>query len=362
MGLVLLYGYITTFAACLLFGSQYVVLKDREIGDGLFYQWVVSCAILACGIIVNAIAKFPTFYPLAMLGGCLWASGNIVTVPMFHFLGVAPSFLIWTSVQMIIGWASGRFGWFGTTPQEPASDVLNYIGLALSIIGGIFFIFLENTKHSQEESRRITPVPPAGSEKAASSEPSSAYSSSADVDHGSGNTDKMEEFLPSIPRNVKRALGLLLALYAGTVYGFMFVPVTYIQNNYANATQEGIPYAFSYYSGVFLAATFFFLVYCVYRWFRGCPPWAARELILPSFIGGAMWGVAQACWLYANAVLEVSITTPIMTRLPGVITALWGVFLFREIRGRKNYIILVSGTIIVVIGSIFTGLSLSVET
>ncbi len=41
-------------------------------------QWVMSAAILAVGMVVNAFEGFPPFQPLAMLGGMFWAIGSFV--------------------------------------------------------------------------------------------------------------------------------------------------------------------------------------------------------------------------------------------------------------------------------------------
>lgn len=47
------------------------------------------------------------------------------------------------------------------------------------------------------------------------------------------------------------------------------------------------------------------------------------------------------CWFVANAKLSFSVSFPIMTSLPGLVGALWGVLVFGEIRGRSNYVLLV---------------------
>lgn len=63
--------------------------------------------------------------------------------------------------------------------------------------------------------------------------------------------------------------------------------------------------------------------------------------MLPAFLSGLMWGVAQVCWFVANSKLSFSITFPILTSLPGLVGAMWGVLAFGEIRGRDNYALLI---------------------
>ncbi|VDM51234.1 unnamed protein product, partial [Toxocara canis] len=72
-----LQGLAACAVSSLFFGSMFVPLKTQDAGDGLFTQWVMGAAIFVIGMIVNAYEGFPTFHPLAMLGGALWATGSM---------------------------------------------------------------------------------------------------------------------------------------------------------------------------------------------------------------------------------------------------------------------------------------------
>ena len=52
---------------------------------------------------------------------------------------------------------------------------------------------------------------------------------------------------------------------------------------------------------------------------------------------GVLWAVAQVSWFVANEALSIQISFPIIATLPGLVGALWGVFVFGEIRGWRNY-------------------------
>lgn len=47
----------------------------------MFFQWVLCAAIWTVSLIVNLILNCPKFWPLAMLGGAIWATGKAVSVP-----------------------------------------------------------------------------------------------------------------------------------------------------------------------------------------------------------------------------------------------------------------------------------------
>uniref|UniRef100_A0A915CYZ2 Uncharacterized protein n=1 Tax=Ditylenchus dipsaci TaxID=166011 RepID=A0A915CYZ2_9BILA len=75
-------GTLTGLAICLLsscgFGSMFVVLRGRDLQDGIFVQFIMSCTIFFVGFCCNLVSGFPAFQPLAMLGGVLWTIGQFL--------------------------------------------------------------------------------------------------------------------------------------------------------------------------------------------------------------------------------------------------------------------------------------------
>ncbi|EPB72067.1 hypothetical protein ANCCEY_08862 [Ancylostoma ceylanicum] len=109
-----------------------------------------------------------------------------------------------------------------------------------------------------------------------------------------------------ISRQTKRILAILTALMAGVFYGVTFVPVIYIQDH----PEKNNPVVNS-------------------------------RIIGPSMMAGCMWSVAQSSWFVANDNLSQSVTFPIISMVPGVCAAMWSVFYFKEITGKRNLNILV---------------------
>ena len=58
-------------------------------------------------------------------------------------------------------------------------------------------------------------------------------------------------------------------------------------------------------------------------------PLVNREVILPGFVSGVMWAVAQTSWFVANDNLQLNVAFPIITTGPGLVAALWGVLVFQ---------------------------------
>ncbi|KAI2536388.1 transmembrane protein 144, partial [Homo sapiens] len=157
-GADLTFGYISCFVAILLFGSNFVPLKKFDTGDGMFLQWVLCAAIWLVALVVNLILHCPKFWPFAMLGGCIWATGNIAVVPIIKTIGLGLGILIWGSFNALTGWASSRFGWFGLDAEEVSNPLLNYIGAGLSVVSAFIFLFIKSEIPNNTCSMDTTPL------------------------------------------------------------------------------------------------------------------------------------------------------------------------------------------------------------
>ena len=70
-----------------------------------------------------------------------------------------------------------------------------------------------------------------------------------------------------------------------------------------------------------------------------------------------MWGVAQTCWFVANDALSMSVAFPLITSGPGVVSAAWGVLVFKEIKGGRNYSVLALAVSLTIAGCVMIGMS-----
>uniref|UniRef100_A0A670YEN8 Transmembrane protein 144 n=1 Tax=Pseudonaja textilis TaxID=8673 RepID=A0A670YEN8_PSETE len=323
-------GFISSAIAVVLFGSNFVPVKKFDTGDGMFFQWILCAAIWIVSLIVNLIQNSPKFWPLAMVGGFLWATGNVTVVPIVKTIGLGLGLLIWASFNLLTGWASSRFGWFGIDPEEVRKPVLNYIGAALSLFSCIIFLFIKSEVEN-----------------------SSLSSESSPLLREQVSNLKYLSFFP--------ARGCFLAMIAGIFYGSSFVPVFYIKDHgrrngtiYTGASQFDLDYVFAHFSGIFLTSTVYFLLYCAAM--KNNPKVYPRAII-PGFISGTLWAIANCCWFIANHYLSAVVSFPIITAGPGFIAAVWGVLVFKEIKGLKNYLLLLIAFCIILAGSLSTAFS-----
>jgi len=295
-------GYLCCIVACLGFGSSYIPIKKVEVRDGMFFSLCLSAGALVVGLIHWAAASFYRFEPFAMLGGAIWATGNVCVPFIIRRCGLGVGQLTWSATNMLTGWAIGTFGLLGKTRDAVAFPALNCLGVALAVLSLGLFSLLQSY------------------DKACSGEkPSGGF-----------------------------AAGFLVALLAGVFLGSNFTPPTYLQQLGQADQAAGLPpsawrhsphateYVVSHYVGIFVTTGAFFLAYCAASRRR----FVDKRVVLPGIVSGAVWAIAQTCWFQANAALSYVVAFPIIVGVPGLIAALWGAVLFGENRGASNLAVL----------------------
>uniref|UniRef100_A0A8C3SW05 Transmembrane protein 144 n=1 Tax=Chelydra serpentina TaxID=8475 RepID=A0A8C3SW05_CHESE len=324
-------GFTSSAIAVFLFGTNFVPVKKFDTGDGMFFQWILCAAIWIVSLVVNLIQNSPRFWPLAMVGGSVWATGNITVVPIVKTIGLGLGLLIWASFNLLTGWASSRFGWFGIDPEEVSKPILNYIGAGLSVLSTIIFLFVKSEVQSSSTSLEATPL----------------------------LRESVSTLSFYFTENVHQ--GCTLAVVAGIFYGSSFVPVLYIKDHgrrngtlYTGASQFDLDYVFAHFSGIFLTSTIYFLIYCAVMKNK---PKVYPKAILPGFVAGILWAIANCCWFIANHYLSAVVSFPIITAGPGFVAAMWGVLVFKEIKGLKNYLLLSIAFCVILAGSLSTAFS-----
>lgn len=392
-------GYAFAGVAVLSFGSNFVVVKKYKTGDGLFFSWVLATGIFIFGICTflvqcrvtctsdpisctsNSDQTCPVFQPLAMLGGALWATGNMLTVPIIKTIGLSLGMLTWGGVNMLTGWASARFGILGVETNAVAKPLLNDIGVAIACVALGVFAFVKPTVGNKKGKARVA----AGGgllEDEHDSAYAGLYSHSElgyglkgggginsdllvdEAEEGAGEGEGGEEasWTDKLSPGMKLVFGFGMAIVSGLLYGVNFNPPQYVADHadptqpgyIAGATSDLKAYIFSHFVGIWLTTTVYFLAYCA---FTRNQPKVFPEVCFPGVISGMMWATAQVSWFFANSMLGQVVAFPIISIGPGLISALWGMFVFREITGTKNYILVAAAFVLISTATVLMALS-----
>ncbi|EDQ91432.1 uncharacterized protein MONBRDRAFT_6201 [Monosiga brevicollis MX1] len=300
--------FLVSLALSVVLGSNYVPVKRFEMGDGVFFQWILCITVWMCGAILQLAVGVSPFVPLAATGGMAWSMGNLCVVLILRTIGLAQGMLIWGTANMIMGWGAARFGFFGITPELPQSQLLQYLGVAMAALSAL----------SINEDADVAALSPPTHQTHMM------------------DTDTMA-WCDRLSDHTRRAMGLFLSIFSGIMYSFAFDPAQSYMDRTLGASQQAFHYVFSQFSGILMGSTLWFVIYSLATRSR---PNVSPEVILPSMASGVMWAIAQTCFMVANQHLSQAIAYPIITAVPGTIGALWGVLVFKEIRGLRNMLVL----------------------
>ena len=81
------------------------------------------------------------------------------------------------------------------------------------------------------------------------------------IDDSANKTD----FFDKMSTLVKRILGISLSIFSGLMYGQSNTPVTYVRNNYPDASTNALDHIFSYYTGILCGSIIYFVIYCAVK-------------------------------------------------------------------------------------------------
>ncbi|KAJ1453143.1 CEO family-domain-containing protein [Pelagophyceae sp. CCMP2097] len=228
-------------------------------------------------------------------------------IPIVNCIGLSLGLLIWGATNMLVGWASGSFGLFGIQKDSISTPSLNYGGVGFILAALALYTQVQPTTNADLKAR-------------------------SDALEGARSDALEEALLAPAPKgrfaagsSSRRLLGVGLALVSGAFYGANFDPPQYVIDKRANGAKS-VDFVFSHYCGILLTSISYFLFYCSYKQSTGQEPDVRGELFLPAF----------ASWFVANDALSFSVTFPLVTSGPGFVAAAWGVFVYGEIKGRRN--------------------------
>ncbi|EMD43059.1 transmembrane protein 144 family protein [Entamoeba histolytica HM-3:IMSS] len=399
-----LLSYFCCLVSVVFYGSNYVVVKKFPTGDGMFFQFTLTLGIFLTALFLEFLTN-PThqFYPFAMLGGMIWATGNLLTVPVIQTIGVSLGISIWGISNLAIGWCTGTFGLFGINAQPVDKQILNCIGAALACISVPFYGFIksmeqkniEKMEEIKEKENKLIEKIIGQEEKSlllANSELKGERAVQQEINEKEQNESQNEETnqlqeikseepqilvqtditsKPSLKKEQpkkyfnffdylnklnpvgRRIIGVVLALITGLFFGSNFTPPQYlIDNNFGPNTQYC--YLFSHACGIFVTASIYFICYSIISTNK---PTLYPETFLPGIVSGIIWEIAQICFMYSNTYLPWSVTFSINASGPGLVSTLWGIFVFGEIRGIKNYLLFICGVATLSLGIVCVVLS-----
>jgi hypothetical protein len=150
---------------------------------------------------------------------------------------------------------------------------LNYVGVVLCGLSGLFYLFVRSDSQVPDERQALI-------------EHDEIAQAVLTTNNNEIQTTNDETFFDILSPSNKRILGISMACISGVLYGFTFTPALYVQDNYVNASQNALDYVFSLYTGIYLSAILYFCLYCIIRKNK---PRVYPRIILPALVSGKFY-------------------------------------------------------------------------
>jgi len=302
-------GYIAVSGAILFFGSFAVPLKTRRVQeaqvDPVVFQMYYSLSIFCSSFLVLTYNPW-VFTPWGIAGAALWVPASILSIFAINYLGLSIAVGVWAGTTIVISFLWGALAF----PKDDAVKNIPLSVLALFLlVSGIVCLSLSNSEFVKKLGKNKET-------KQNINEEDDRYEDSPLL------TQKSQEDKSS---NSGKLIGLACSLILGCLNGSMMVPLRFVPKE-----AQGINYIVSFGIGVLIVTPVCAIVYFLAR--RRIPVFHYRIALIPGLITGLLWNIGNFCSIYATLYLGLTIGFP-LTQLALVVSGLWGLLVFKELRG-----------------------------
>eukprot|EP00002_Diphylleia_rotans_P035986 TRINITY_DN7893_c0_g1_i1.p1 TRINITY_DN7893_c0_g1~~TRINITY_DN7893_c0_g1_i1.p1 ORF type:complete len:374 (+),score=83.32 TRINITY_DN7893_c0_g1_i1:50-1171(+) len=330
-------SWIGIFIAALFLGSNYVVTKNFPTGDGFMFTWVMSMGILVVGFFMTLFNEM-VLESGGLLGGSLWALGNLMVPLVIRLLGLGPAMCLWSAGGLLSGYMSGRFGFFGVgkTAIRDDLDAINILGAIFGVVAIFFYSSVKKDSELESENLEKQPIlenQGYDSSFSIATKPRSSINASPAL----AQSINIWSFVDDMPVKPRKIAGVILAVCIGLIYGLTGIPnQLWAEDNDDDGefckNKTRLDFAFSQYLGIFLFTNFAFICYILYTKNK---PQIFPETILPAFISGVMWAIASSITFVTNSVLSYGASYPVVSIVPVLVTSMWSILYFHEVTHPK---------------------------
>lgn len=313
--------WIAIIVAWMGFGSVAVPMKfeavvNAEVHPMVFQLhrtfWTYATSHLALVVVPYRVSSW------GLLSGLSWVPAGIASNIAVRHLGIAYGQALWQTTIIITSFVWGCCILKDTTVKSVA---LTAIALSCLIGGVVGMALAFNAVQDSEE------CDDANVEFGA---PSHTSEDGRDKGRRRGLSDVRNSVAEVTATTKTRSTfaGISAALFNGIWGGSNLVPASF-------APYKGIDFVMSFVSGAMVVNILLFAGYvmlCKCRWKQDVPPMHFRIMLLPGFLTGLLWAVANFCSLYAVSKLGQAIGYSLV-QSSVVVSGLWGIAFFGEMRG-----------------------------
>ncbi|KAJ5072711.1 hypothetical protein M0811_09408 [Anaeramoeba ignava] len=376
---------------------------QNKLGDGMIFQFILSNGIFLIGLLTVFIPEHPIFVKSGIIGGIFIGFANMFVSIGLEFVGLGVGFLFSSGTNLIVGYLVGRLGLFGATKEKVKSEAYSILGVLLALFALILFYFIkpsldktkkrksmekeiqweeinfeENQNKNQNQNHNLnqnqnqnqnqnknqnqnqnhnknqeteTEWQDIYTEKEEKEEKEEKIKLKQNYQETDFNFDfdfdfenKFVNYLkerndPKLLKKIRKMgtksrhfIGVMSVVIIGIFTGVNLIPMMIWSRNNPNSGQ--FDFVLSHFTGIFIASLVGVVTYSIF-----VKPLFSMDVLFPSFISGLIWGTASVAWFISTRTLGFSVGYPIVCIGPIVVSSLWSIFYFKEIHGKRNFLI-----------------------
>jgi len=328
----------------------------------MVFQVYAAVAVGLTSLLVLTYNKFVWSW-WGTLGAGLWMASQPFAFFAINLLGVSLGPAIWAGATIAVSfiWGTALFG-------EPVKSLALCIVAILILVAGICGVTASGTQlphmmmarlgkyHAVSQQHPDEPDHP-GNDHEEGTRPGSVND---DSEHKSGTASGAAAAAAAAAPAGKetplrggemsplrtKLLGVLCALVMGVMNGSLMVPFTLFvqeQEGGGDGSVVELGYLVSFAIGIAIVTPPIFALFFLVA--RQRPEFHFKVAVLPGLTTGLLWSIGNFCSLYATLYLGSTVGYP-LTQSCIVISALWGVFYFKEIHGAATFVLALSTAVV----------------
>jgi len=398
-------GLLAAFGAAISFGSYSVPMKGEAATrldvDPLVFQSYKAFAVFltsSVSVYINNILadeysdinnqssddltlsfhkwSFSDFTPWALLSAILWVPGGTAGVYAVRRAGLAISVGIWSCVIVIISFIWGVLI-FGEKQKSGAwGAVKAVLLLCIGLCGVAYFASNEPKRKKKQHNScpkedegvidETTPLSSLGDDDNDNDDEfSEGDQASLDFETfpHSGRSPHSHQTLhfhlpPLISKTTihvpKYHLGLFMAFINGLLAASIIVPLHYAPSN----STQGVGYSMSFGIAAIIVVILAWLLRLMIRalqcrsvveGYLSLPSFHFREMLRPGMLAGILYSIGNLCGILSIQKLGDFLGYS-LNQASMIISALWGIFYYKEIPGCKNILGFILSSLVVFVG------------
>ncbi|BBN10202.1 hypothetical protein MPTK1_5g01810 [Marchantia polymorpha subsp. ruderalis] len=342
-------GLIAAVAAMVFFGSYAVPLKFPVVVaaqvDPIVYQTYKSFACFATSWLVLIYVPL-RFTWWGMVGASMWCTTGIVAIMAVRLAGIGVAQSLWSGIGIFVSYIWGAYV-FNEPIKHPLLSMMALGVMAVGMMG----IGMAASGSLSPGPSRVHALSPKGKTRKMFS-----FKREEEIDliQMDGEAKAVlprpvrdEKGGSKYRRDNKFLQGILCAIFVGVSNGSFLIPFKY-------ATKEihGVEYLVSFGVGAVTISSAILTIYSMLQVYRGKPPpsFHFKAVAGPGLLTGVLWSAGNVCSIVATEYLGMALGWPLV-QCQLLVSAMWAVFYYEEVSGRKAASVLLGSCGLVVVGA-----------